>query len=255
MLRKIFSKKSLIWSLAVDDLTIRYKSSVLGFFWSILEPLLMLTVLYFIFTHVFKSQIEHYQLYLLLGIILWSFFARATSLNANVFLAKANIINKINIPREVFVISTCITVFLMMMLEFIILAIFFVVFQFIPPYSIVILVGILFLVFILALGVSFVLSVLNVLYRDIQYIWGVVTYAGFFSVPILYSYTTFPENVQSLLLLNPMAQIIEIGHNVSLYGILPEWQDMLYTVIISFGILVGGYLIFKFYEFRVVEEL
>ena len=255
MLKEIFRKKSLIWSLAIEGLSVRYRNSVLGFFWSILEPLFMLTVLYFIFTHVFESEIEHYALYLLQGIIIWNFFARATSMNVNGILGRANIINKINLPIAIFPISNCITAFIMMLLEFVILAIFFGVFQFVPPTTIVILPGILLLTFVLALGISLQLSVLNVLYRDIQHVWNVVIYAGFFSVPILYSYSRFPENIQNILLLNPMAQVIDISHNVSLYAILPEMGNILYVICISFGFLVMGYLIFRFFESRAVEEL
>ena len=143
----------------------------------------------------------------------------------------------------------------MLILELGVLTIFFIAFQFLPPLSILILVPILFLELILALGISFILSVLNIVYRDTQYIWNVIIYAGFFSVPILYSLDVFPSDVKELLLLNPMAHIIEIGHNVSLYNILPFMDDVFYIIIISVATLVGSYFVFKFYDPKIVEEL
>jgi len=97
--------------------------------------------------------------------------------------------------------------------------------------------------------------VLNVRYRDFQYIWNVVIYAGFFAVPIFYTLDILPPNIQELILLNPMAQIIEMSHNFVLYNTLPEAWSVIYTITIT-GIIFGiGYTVFKLIESKVVEEL
>jgi len=252
---QIWDKRSLIRTFALNDLVIRYKSSVLGILWSFLEPLLMLAVLYLIFTHVFKSNIENYPLYLLLGIIMWTFFSRSTNMGLNSILGRAGIVNQIYFPREILPISSCITAFIMMGIEFAVFFAFVAGFQFLPPLSIIILPGLLVLLFVLTLGLSFFLSVLNVRFRDVQSIWNIVTYAGFFVTPIIYSLDVFPEELSKLLLINPVAQILEMAHNSVLYGILPNLSDMVYTVGVTFGILVLGYFTFRHYQFKIVEEL
>jgi lipopolysaccharide transport system permease protein len=254
-LKEIWSRKSLIRIFAISDLMIRYRNSVLGFFWSILEPLLMLSVLYLVFTNVFKSQIESYPLYLLLGLITWNFFARSTGMSLNSIIGRAGIVTKIYIPREILPISACITGFIMMMLEFIIFAVFVVAFRFMPPVSIFVLPGLLLLEFVLVLGISFFLSVLNVRFRDLQSIWNLLLYAGFFFTPVFYSLNTFPSQVKNFLLANPMAQILEMIHNTVLYGAAPDPLALSYISIFSVVVLVVGYTVFRLYESQIVEEL
>ncbi len=254
-MKEIWENRALIRTFAISDLIIRYRGSVLGFFWTILEPLLMLTILYLVFTNVFRSEIENYALYLLVGIVMWNFFVRSTNFAMSSFISKAGIITKTYFPREILPISSCITAFLISVFEFIVLFLFFVVFQFFPPATIIILPGLLGLEFLLALGFSFGLSVLLVRYRDVQYIWGVITYAGFFTVPIFYSIEIIPEKFKQIYLLNPMAQIIDMSHNVVLYNVIPDIWNITYTIFITGVSLAVGYLIFRSLNAKVIEEL
>ncbi len=254
-MKEIWKRRSLIMTFAVSDLTVRYRGSVLGFFWSILEPLLILSVLYVVFTNVFRSEIENYAVYLLLGLVMWNFFVRATGMGLNCFIMKAGIITKTFFPREILPLSSCITALLMSLFEFIVLIIFFIAFNFIPAQTIIFLPLLLILEFILALGISMFLSVLNVRYRDIQYIWGVVTTAGFFAVPIFYTLDFIPENIKPIYLLNPMAQIIDMSHNLVMYNIIPDIWTIGYTILATCVIFVIGFFVFKFLQAKVVEEL
>ena len=252
---EIWSRRSLIRTFAVNDLVIRYKSSVLGVIWSLIEPLFMLAILYVIFTHVFKTDIENYQLYLLLGIIIWSFFSRATTTGINSFLGRAGVITQIYFPREILPISACVTALLILGIEFGVFIAFLAVFQFVPPATAVILPGVVGLLFALTLGISLLLSVLNVRFRDIQSMWGIVTYAGFFVTPIIYRIDVFPEEVQRILLISPVTQIMEMAHQAVLFGELPAAGNVAYTVLVTFGILAAGYLVFRRYQFKATEEI
>lgn len=254
-LSKIWNRRSLIRTFAINDLKIRYRNSVLGFFWSVLEPLLMLSVLYIIFTHVVKSDIEYYPLYLLLGLIMWNMLTRSTSMSLTSIIGRGGIITKIYFPREVPAISSCITGFIMMLFEFAVFAAFLVAFQFVPPFTIALLPILLIIEFVLVLGLALPLSVLNVYFRDVQYIWAVILMAGFFLMPIIWRPDIFPEWLQTLLSLIPMTRILDIAHNVTLYNIMPSATDLTYITATSFGILVLGYLIFRRFEARVGEEL
>jgi len=94
----IWEKRSLIFLLSFTDVKLRYRNSFLGFFWSFLEPLLMLAVLYFVFSNIFKSNIENYPLFLLLGLIIWYMFSRATTMGMTSLTDKSNIIKQITLP-------------------------------------------------------------------------------------------------------------------------------------------------------------
>lgn len=255
VIQELWTRRSLIWDFAVSDLKIRYRNSVLGFFWTFLEPLLMLAVLYIVFTEIFKNKIEYYPLYLLLGIITWSIFSKGTSIALNSIVNRSGILSQVYFPREIISISATLTTAMMFSFEFIAFGIFMVIFQFIPPITILFFPVILLMLFILVCGVSLALSTLNAYYRDIQFIWNVILQAGFFIVPVFYTLDTFPDNVRKIVMLNPLAQIVEITHNVVLYGKMPSFENISYTFGIILGIFAIGYLIFKRLDVRLVEEL
>ena len=229
---------------------------MLGFLWSVLEPLLLLSILVIVFSNLYRNvSIPHYILYILLSLILWQFFVRGTTMGLNSILSKGKMVSKIYFPREILPLSSCVTALYMTIFELGIFAGFIIAFQFVPPATVIFLPLLLFLEFVLIVGVSLGLSILNVYYRDIQHIWGVVAYAGFFLTPIFYTLDRLPPQVRSIVLLNPMAQIIEAAHNVTLYNIAPTITNLSYTAFLVFGTLIVGFLIFRKLEPRVAEEV
>lgn len=255
LLEEIWQRRSLIILLAFNDVKLRYRNSILGFTWSFLEPLLVLTVLFFVFSYVIKNQIENYPIYLLLGLVLWYMFQRATTLGLSSLLDRAGIIQKIYFRRELVVISSCLTAFIMMVLEFAAFGVFLAAFQFIPPVTIALLPLLLIDLFILSLGISLFLSVLTVYFRDIKFIWQVLLQAGFFLTPIIYKLDMFPRNIQKILELNPLSSIIDAGHRIVLQGTLPTYGSTLYIVGSTAVIFLAGYLVFRIKDRRIVEEL
>lgn len=252
---ELWKNRSLIILLALNDVKLRYKNSFLGFVWSFLEPLLMLTILYFVFTNVIKTDIENYALYLLIGLIMWYMFSRATTMGLTSLTDKSHILQKLYIRKEIFVISACLTAFTMMIFELGAFFLFLVVFQFIPPLTIFLLPLMLIELFVLSVGISLLLSVLNVYFRDIKFIWQVIMQAGFFLTPIIYTLDMFPESIRYLLELNPMAQIIMITHDVSIYGLLPSANSVIYIITITAIIFLIGCAVFRIKSAKIVEEL
>lgn len=248
------NKKSLIRELSILDLKLKYRGSILGFFWTFLEPLLMLGVLYVVFTSIFPNRIEQFPLYLLLGIIMWNMFVNGTTMSVNSIVTRGGLLTQIFLPRSIFATSSVVTSTIVFGFEFIIFLIFMAVFQFIPPITILLLPLILVMGFVLVLGIALPLSVLNVYYRDVEFIWAIIARAGFFITPIFYTLDMLPENIRQLVLLNPVARLVEMAHNVTLYGTLPSNQDLLYTIGIISLIFFVGYAIFRKMEGRIVEE-
>lgn len=253
--KKIWQRRSLIYSFAISDLKIRYRNSVLGFFWTFLEPLLMLTVLYLVFTNLFKSQIEHFPLYILLGIIMWNMFSRGTNIGLIGIISRSNILTQIYLPLQIPAISAAITSLLMLCFELIVFGVFMAIFHVIPSYTIVFLPLILFLEFLLVLGISLPLSTLNVRYRDVQFVWAVILQVGFFLTPIFYKLDILPEYVQKVLYFSPMVHIVNIARDVTIYNSLPTIESVQIAIISVAVIFSISYIVFKKFHNRVMEEL
>jgi len=254
-LKELYAYRNLIWQLAWSDFKLRYKNSMLGYFWSLLEPLLMLLVLYVVFSNLMKIKVEYYQLFLFVGIILWGFLSRATNSGMSSIVGKAGIIKKIYFPRDIFVISSCITALLMSIFESLVFVMFMVFYR--VPVSINLAYAPFILLFlcIISLGLSLALSALNVFYRDVQFIWQVIMQAGFYLTPIIYTIDIFPKDLQRFVLLNPIARIIISARNTIIYSSPATMEDLLFMLLSSVVFLLVGYIIFFILEPRFAEEI
>jgi len=183
-----------------------------------------------------RFEIENYPLYLLLGIILWNNFSRGTTMGMNSILNRGSILKNVYLPKEVLPTSSVLTAFFMLIFEFMIFGIFLIIFNFNPGFTGLYLIPICGLLFLLGLGVSFFLSILRVKYKDIEYIWTIIIQAGFFLSPIIYRLDMFPEDVQKILLINPVAQILDMSHLVILERTIPQTSDILHTVFVILSI-------------------
>jgi len=255
MLRELWIHRNVIFLFAITEVKLRYKNSVLGFLWTFLEPLLMLAVLYFIFTNVIKTEIQYYPLYLLLGLIIWYMFSRGTTMGLTCLTDKSNILQKINLPKGIFVVSSNLTSLIMLIFEIIAFSVFLVAFQFIPPLTILYLPLIFLAVFALSTSLSFLLSILNVYFQDIKFIWQIILQAGFFLSPIIYSLDMFPENIKTLLEISPLTKLINAAHDVTLYNQVPSSFDVIYITFSIIGIFLIGWVVFRAKEREIVEHL
>jgi lipopolysaccharide transport system permease protein len=252
---EMWKTKGILFNFAITDLKIRYKNSVLGVIWSVLEPLLMLAVLFFVFSTMFKLEIDNFPIYLLSGIITYNFFKNGTNIALSSLSNRSSLITQIYFPRSIPAISSCFTASIMLIVELAVLGIFMVYFQFTPSLTILYLIPIYMLAFVFVLGISLGLSVLNVKFKDVEFIWGILLHAGFFLTPIFYRFDFLPQEVQNILQLIPVVQLVEMVHQVVLYGTLPSLNSTLYSIGSIFAILGIGYLIFRKYQTRIVEEM
>jgi homopolymeric O-antigen transport system permease protein len=246
---------SLIFSIAISDLKLHYKNSFLGFIWTFLQPLLFLGVLNIVFSTFLGSKIPHFPLYLLIGLILWNSFSRTTSTSMMSFVSMRDLLSKVYFPREILPISTNITSFIMMSFDLCAFGVFVALFNFIPPWTIVYFPILLITLFILTLGLSFMLSVANVYFRDLEHIWGIVLQAGFFLAPVFLSMDLYPPPVRQILIFNPITLMIDMAHNIVLYGHLPSIGAFGYLAVTSLAILGLGYMVFKKFESKAIEIL
>jgi ABC-type polysaccharide/polyol phosphate export permease len=252
---EMWKTKGILFNFAISDLKVRYRNSVLGALWSFVEPLLLLGVLFLVFSTMFKFDIENFPIYLLLGIVTWNFFKNGTSIALGSLTNRSAFISQIYFPRSIPGLSAGITASIMLISELVILTIFMISFNFLPSLTILYLIPIFILELVLILGISLPLSVLNAKFKDTEFIWGVILQAGFFLTPIFYQFDMLPEEVRNILQFSPMVQIVTMAHHVTLYGELPPVNSLIYAVSSILIIVVIGYLIFRKFQVRIVEEM
>ncbi|MCX6695644.1 MAG: ABC transporter permease [Candidatus Altiarchaeota archaeon] len=255
MKRTLEGYLSLIWGLSMSEFKLRYRGSVLGFLWSLLNPLFILLTLYVVF-HVFMNvTIPNYELYLLLGIVLWNFFARGTMIGLTSIVGRGSMIKKVYFPREIVVLSLCLTELYTTICT---LAMFFVILLVLKPefsYTMLLFPLVILKEFLLILGISLGLSALYVYYRDIVQIWDVVLQAGFWVTPIVYSLSIVPEKYLSLYMLNPIAIVIVSSRDLLIYQTPSPLVGLLAGFAYYIAIFAIGYFIFHRLEPRFAEEV
>lgn len=254
MFKRLFSKKNraLLAELVRTDFKLRYQGSALGYAWSLLRPLLIFLILYIVFVNFLKigKGIPHYPVYLLMGVVIWNFFTEMTSRSLTSIVQRGDLLRKIKIPRWMIIFSSSISALINLFLNLLVVM----VFLFVNKVDLLIttlwLPLILAQVYLLALGFSLFLSALYVRFRDISYIWEVVTQAGFYLTPIIYPLTLITNELfQKILLLNPMAQAIQDARYASVTHQTLNDPGGLAWRLIPYGltllILVGGIWYFR----------
>jgi ABC-2 type transport system permease protein len=189
----------------------------------------MFAILYLIFGVFLKAKanIPHYPAYLLLGILLWNFFAEITTGSVGAIVGKGDLLRKINFPKYVIILAVAFSAFINLGLNFIVFAIVMVITHVSLSWSAVIMFPLVAELFIISIGLAFFLSALFVKFRDITYIWEVIMQAGFYITPILYPLTAnfVPHTYAKYILLNPLAQIIQDSRHVLVTSVSPVISD------------------------------
>lgn len=227
------------------DFKVRYQGSVLGYLWSLLKPLLFFAILYVVFTYIIPlgKGVEHFPIYLLLGVIMWNFFVETTTLGASSVVARGDLIRKISIPRYLVVVSSSISALINLGFSMVVVIIFALISGIMPTLQWLWLIPILLELYVFALGVSFLLSALYVKYRDITYIWEIFLQAGFYATPIVYPLMMVSSQYQKYFFLNPMTQIIQDARFV----MVTPTSTVIWTTVSSFYMLIVPFVIVIFF--------
>ena len=236
---RYFTKKNraLLAELVRTDFKLRYQGSVLGYGWSLLRPLLLFLILYIVFVQFLRigATVPHFPVYLLLGIVIWNFFYEMTTQSLGSIVSRGDLIRKIRIPRWIIVLSSSISALINLLLNLVVVAGFMVVNHVELSSSIAWLPLILLEVYIFAFGLSLLLSAFYVKYRDVNYIWEVMTQAGFYITPILYPLGLITNlTLQKLIMLNPMAQTIQAA----------RYSSVTHETITGYQVFEGGWYMY-----------
>jgi len=213
----------LVRELVMRDLKLKYRRSLLGYLWSLLNPLLTMIVMTLVFSYMFRFDIPNYPLYLICGQTLFSFFNESTNRAMNSILENGMLIKKVYIPKYIFPAAKVASSFVTMSFS---LAAILVVMLFTGArlyWSALLFWAPLLFLFLFSCGVGMALSALAVQFRDILHLYGVLTMLWMYLTPIFYPISQVPEAVASLIRLNPMYHYIDLFRSLVLYGQVPGW--------------------------------
>jgi ABC-2 type transport system permease protein/lipopolysaccharide transport system permease protein len=246
-----------IHNMVVQELRVRYQRSILGFLWTLLNPLLMLATMCFVFAHLFKTAIPNYPLYLLAGMVPWSFLSAGLGDSAMCIIANEGLIRKIYLPKLVFplarVLINLVTFVFSLSAMFLLLG----PLGARPSLSMLFLPVVIGLFAAFTLGLGLLVATANTFYRDCGHLVSVFLQAWYFVTPIIYPMDgeIFPENWRWLFRLNPAFYFIELFHDVLCSGRWPRFGLLAVAAVLAAASLGVGYAIFKSHEDKMVFRL
>nr|WP_058967223.1 ABC transporter permease [Fournierella massiliensis] len=242
---KVFLKyKTLLNELVVRDIKVRYRKSVLGLLWTVLNPLLMMCVITVVFSTLFRQNIPNFPIYYLAGSLIFSFNSEATSNGLYSIIGSASLIKKVYIPKYLFPISKVLSA--LVNLGFSLVAMFVVMIVTGAPFHATLLLMPLpiFYVFLFTSGLSLLLAAATVYFRDIAHFWGVFVLAWTYFTPIFYPVTILPSFAMKIMQLNPMYHYVTYMRDVVLYGTFPGMKENLICFLIGAVTLLIGLWVF-----------
>lgn len=250
----IIEYKELIKNLVISDLKTKYSNSALGFAWSMLNPLLMMLVLFFVFSNVFKNQ-DNFIGYLLTGILAWRFFSIGTTVAMNSIVSKSNLVTKIYIRREILTISSVTSSLISSLLEFLVLIPLLIILGISLSVALLFFPLIQLLFLMIVYGIGLILAPLYVYYRDMNQIWELILQVGFFLSPIFYPLSYVPQKYAFYYNLNPVTVLINMYRAIILDGNFPRMIDIIYVFMVGSVLLFAGTVLFQKLSRRFAEVI
>jgi ABC-2 type transport system permease protein len=245
----------LLKQLVVRDFKTKYKRSVLGILWSFLNPLLTMLVLYIVFSTLFKSSIANFPVYLLSGIVVWSFFNEATGMCLSSITGNAGLITKVNVPKYIYPFSRTLSSLVNFMFSLLPLLIVMLITRTSFHLPILLLPFPIFCLFIFALGIGLMLATSMVFFRDTQFLWGVVSTLWMYLTPIFCDVGIIPARFLLLYKMNPLYHLVRTFRIILIQGVSPEPKAYLLCLVASLVPFVLGVIVFKKNENRFVFYL
>jgi ABC-2 type transport system permease protein len=246
--RDIYDYRELIWALAMKELRVRYKRSVLGFVWALLNPLLMMIVLTLVFGTIMRFSIDHYAIFLLSMLLPWTFFTQALTYSVESVVGNADLLKKVHIAKVVFPVAAVVSNIVNFLLSLIPLALLVLVLRFPLHWTWIYLPVPMLGLFLFTLGTSLFLAAINVFFRDISHIIQILLSAWFYFSPIIYSLDFIPAKHRWLFKLNPMLYVLN-GFRLSIYyGLLPQLTSVAMSLACGVAAVLIGYGVFRRYQ-------
>ncbi len=233
-IKRLYDFRHLLKQLVIKDIKLKYRRSFLGYLWSVLNPLLVMVVMLLVFSHMFRSDIENFPAYLIIGQTLFNFMSEATNQAIYSITGNASLLQKVYVPKYIFTLSKVTSslvnlLFAMgaMVIVFIVSRVKFSCYMFLMPV-------VLMELYLFSLGLGLFLAQAAVFFRDIQYIYTVLLTAWTYMTPLFYPMSLLPESMQrGIKLFNPMYHYVTQFRELVMYQSLPGWRSVTYGFLLA----------------------
>lgn len=255
-LKELYDYREMIRSLIRRELRGKYKASVLGFLWTFLNPLFQLFVYTIVFSVILRSGIEDFYLYLFIGLVPWNFFHTSVSGGASCVVCQENLIKKIYFPRMALPVAYVTGAFINMLLTSMITFLFLLAgghgfciraLFYLPLVALI--------EYIFAIGMCMIVSALDIFFRDMEYILGIITMAWMYLTPVMYTMEMIPQEMRGIFLLNPMTAMIRAYQDILYYKKVPEIETLATATVLGLCFCVAGFAVFERLQRKFAEEL
>ncbi|MCI6265425.1 MAG: ABC transporter permease [Erysipelotrichaceae bacterium] len=237
------------------DIRGKYKGSFLGVLWSFINPLLSVLVYAIVFPYIMRIKVENYLIYLITGIIPWTFFTSSINMGMISILSNADIIKKVYFPRIILPISTVTSCLVNFLISCVIILLFCIGSGLGISIHLLWLPLIAIIQYVMLLGFTFILSAIEMYMRDIEHIVNFILSMAFYVTPILYTPDIFPDNLAWVLKVNPMSYLVNAYRSIFFYQKMPDMIGLLIVGVFSIAIFLIGYLIFEKLQKGFAEEV
>jgi lipopolysaccharide transport system permease protein len=260
-LKAAWSFRGFVFGSVRRDYQLRYRGTMLGIAWTVLQPLAMILIYTLVFSHLMKSRLPGvegefaYSIHLCAGVITWGLFAEILQRSQSVFLDNANLLKKLSFPRltlPVIVVATALLNFSIVLGLFLV---FLLVTGNFPGLSILAMIPLLAVQVLFAVGLGVTLGVLNVFFRDAGQLSGLLLQFWFWATPIVYPASILPEWLRPWMNLNPMYHLMRGYQNIFVAGQLPDWQNLALVALFSAGLALYAVNLFRRHSGEMVDEL
>ncbi|CAM4490369.1 ABC transporter permease [Paenibacillus macerans] len=255
-LKEIIQYRGTIIGLVKRDLKGRYKGSVFGFFWNLIFPLSQILVYILVFSQVFKHDVPNYYLFLVVAMMPWLTFTECMQQGGGSIVGQSSLVSKIYFPNEILPISTVIARFINLLLTFVIVfVLIFIGGQGFNPEALLYLPLVIMIEFIMALGITIILSAITVYFRDVQYIVQMLLMAGVWVTPVLFEPGMVKGFLASIMAANPLSPVITAFRQILYYKESPDMPSLWMAAGFSVVLLIIALVVFRKLESGFAEEI
>jgi lipopolysaccharide transport system permease protein len=261
MVRAIWSYRGFILGSVKREFQSRYRNSLLGAAWTVLNPLAMIVVYTVIFSQVMRARLPGidsqfaYSIYLCAGVLTWGLFAEITGRAQNVFIEHANLIKKISFPRICLPVIVVLNAGVNFAIIFGLFLAFLIFSGNFPGVAFAAVVPVLAIQILFSIGLGMVIGVLNVFFRDVGQFFGVLLQFWFWFTPVVYTASILPQWVQGYLRWNPMTPVIGAYQDILVHSTWPNWNSLLFPAVTGLLLCIFGMRLFRKRAGEMVDEL
>lgn len=255
LILELYVSRNVLQQLVMQQLILRYRRTLLGYLWTLINPLMMMSVMAIVFSTLFKADIKFFAISLFAAMIPWNFFSSVVTQSGGAFINNEGLIKKIYLPKLIFPLSIALALLVDGLLSFFVLFVIILVIGGGVSWSLLFLPIGFALLFLFALGMGLIMSIATVFFRDLQHVILIAMQGLFFLTPILYKHEALTGEVAWLVGLNPVTPFITLFRAILIEAALPAFSVLLQTVAISVSAMAIGVFVFLRLEKKIVFRL